>query len=142
MHFDEDDNQIMNNEKATQKEVAYPKYIQNRFVVLETHDTDQGMCASIADNELGSTQKYYVGDQLADGSIGSVEENGVVVFKPPRAEIAEFTLPSEEEMSPVGGHSASKARLKKDDELKGARKGGNAVLVISIDDGMEKATHY
>ena len=141
MHYSEDDNRIIENESATQKDTAYPKYIQQRFLVIETHETPEGYCAQIADKETGTTQKYYQGDDLADGTIGAIEPDGIVAFKPPRAEIQEFTLPSEQEMSPIGGHKASKGREKKDEELKG-KHGSGAVVVISIDDEMERASAY
>ena len=142
MHYTEDDNRIMENEKETMKDTAYPKYIKNRFVVIETHETPEGYCASIADHETGTTQKFYVGDEIADGKIGSIEPDGIVVFKPPRAEIQEFTLPSEQEMSPIGGHKASKGREMKDQGLKGKHQHKGAMLVISIDDDMERSASY
>lgn len=143
MHeYTEDDNRIMENESATKKDTAYPKYIQERFLVIETREIPDGYCALIADKETGTTQKFYQGDQIADGAIGSVEPDGIVVFKPPRAEIQEFTLPSEQEMAPIGGHKVSKGREKKDESLKGRHAKGGSVVVISIDDEMERSTAY
>jgi hypothetical protein len=138
MYYSEDDNQIMENDAATMKDTAYPKYIKHRYLVIETHDTKGGMCATIADKELGTTSKFYEGDSIADGKIGEIQPNGLVVFKPPRAEVESFTLPSEMEMSPIEGHRRSKDRMRMDDDLKKRPQHGQAVVIISVDDAMEK----
>lgn len=138
MYYSEDDNKIMENDSATMKDTAYPKYIKNRFIVIETHETKEGMCATIADKEFGDTSKFYEGDSIADGKIGEVQPDGLVVFKPPRAEVESFTLPSEMEMSPISGHSRSKDRERMDDDLKKGPKHGQAVVIISVDDAMER----
>ena len=138
-----DDYAIMDEQGMVEKDVAYPRYVKNRFVVVETRDMPEGMCALIADKEMGITKKYYEGDDLADGKIESVETDGVVSFKPAMAAVDPFTLPSEQEMYPVAGERISKGRLEKDDQLKkehGRERG--AVIVIQIDDDMDKQAVY
>ena len=141
MNYSEDDNRIMANEAADMKDTAYPKYIKNRFTVMETVEIPEGYCAVIIDHEMGVTQKYHEGDSLADGKVMSIEEGGIVTFKPPRAEVQEFTLNAEDEMAPIGGHKMTKKRLMKDQDLKEMQKQGS-VVIIAIDDDMDKKAMY
>jgi len=139
----DDDKEIMKEEGMVEKDVAYPRYIKNRFIVIETHDTDDGMCAQIADKEMGITKKFYEGDSLADGKITSVEPDGLVSYRPAMASVEPFSLPSEQEMYPIAGDRVSKGRLKKDEDLKKEHsRNKEAVLIIQIDDDMDQHAVY
>ena len=138
-----DDYAIMEEQGMVEKDVAYPRYVKNRFIVVETHDTPEGMCALIADKEMGITKKYYKGDSIADGKIESIEGEGVVSYKPEMASVEPFTLTSEQEMYPIAGEKISKGRMEKDDQLKKEHKREKgAVLVIQIDDDMDQQAVY
>ena len=96
----------------------------------------------IADKEMGYTDKYYVGDELADGEIKEIDMNGVVTYKPHMAAVTPFALPSEAEMSPMRGEKMQKERIKKDDKLKQEMDSGGAVLIIQVDDDMDRRAVY
>ena len=137
-----DDEMIMQESTMVEKDTAYPKYIKNRFLVLDVKEMPDGMCAMVADKEMGFTDKYYEGDELADGKVDSIDKEGVVTYKPHMAAVTPFALPSEAEMSPMQGQKMSRKRMKKDDEMKEMHSPKGAVLVIQVDDDMDRRAIY
>ena len=142
MHMNTEDQMIMNESAMVEKDTAYPRYIKNRFLVLEINDMPDGLCALIADKEIGYTEKYYEGDELADGKIESIDKDGMVTYQPNMAAVTPFVLPSEIEMSPMQGDKKSKTREKKDDKLRADYNSKGAVLIVKIDDKMDREAVY
>jgi hypothetical protein len=105
--IEEDDEIIVDGMHALEQGKYYRKYITDRFMVEDVHDTDMGLCAHIYDKELEHSEKYHTGDPIADGSI-EVLQTGVL-FIPERADLASIPLHSELEMSPLHGDKAGHA---------------------------------
>ena len=135
MHMNKDDEMIMNESAMVEKDTAYPRYIKNRYIVLEINEMPDGLCAVIADKEMGFTEKYYEGDELADGKIESIDEDGLVTYKPNMAAVTPFVLPSE-------GDKKSKQREKKDGKLRADHNPNSAVLIVRVDDNMDRDAVY
>ena len=109
------DLEIVEDMSSTEESRHYQRYLTDRFVVTHVHEVEDGLCAHVFDNELGEEVKVHSGDQLADGTVEVIEEG--VVFRPPRADVESFLLPSSLEMMPIGNHRATKARNKMNDVL-------------------------
>jgi len=131
MKYTIDDEALMQMSSEGEKSTHYRRYMVNRFQVMEVTETDEGLCAYIADKEMGVTLKFMEGDELADGKISSITEDGIV-FKPPRADVEPFTLPMRSEMYPIQGPKKTKARLKVEDEIK-MRYDTQGPIVLMID---------
>ena len=95
----------------------YGRYIMDRFVVIDIHDTPEGLCALIEDKETGERRKYYSGDQIADGAIDEIMAEGVV-FRPPRADVPKMMLKGSKEMRPIGGDKQTSYRSTMNQQLK------------------------
>ena len=134
MNFSMDDEALIDMSAEGEKSTHYRRYMVNRFQVMEVVETDEGLCAYIADKEMGVTLKYKEGEKLADGKLSTVTEEGVV-FQPPRADVPPFTLPMRAEMYPIAGPKATKDRLKIEDEIKMRYDTqGPVILMIDPDD--------
>ena len=109
------DIEIIEDMSDTENNRHYRRYITDRFEVATVHEVEDGLCAHVMDRELGSEIKVHTGDPLADGTVEVVDEG--VVFKPPRADVEKFIIPSAQEMSPVLGHSTSRKRRVMDEAM-------------------------
>ena len=113
MHYSNDDDALVAMSEANEKHTHYKRYIVNRFMVMEI----DGDNIVVADKEMGLTSQYKEGDELADGRIEKISEQGVV-FGPPRADQCPFTLPMRSEMHPIAGDRVTKDRLLIEEDLK------------------------
>ena len=109
------DIEIVEDMSDTENSAHYRRYITDRFEVSMVHEKEGALCAHVMDRELGGEVKLRTGDQLADGTVEIVDEG--VVFKPPRADVERFLLPSSQEMSPMTGHSSSRKRRVMDEAM-------------------------
>jgi len=130
MRFTMDDEALMQMSSMNEKYTHYRRYITNRFMVMDVFEDS----VVIADKEMGLTSEYREGDQLADGRISSLSEEGIV-FQPPRADQCPFTLAMRSEMYPIAGQRATKDRLRIEDEIKMRYDTqGPVILMIDPDD--------
>ena len=130
MRFSMDDEALMQMSSMNEKYTHYRRYITNRFMVMDVFEDS----VVIADKEMGLTSEYKEGDQLADGRISSLSEEGIV-FQPPRAAQCPFTLAMRSEMYPIAGQRATKDRLRIEDEIKMRYDTqGPVILMIDPDD--------
>jgi|TARA_R100001082_G_scaffold111204_2_gene94050 hypothetical protein len=102
------DNEIVETMSSNEESRHYRRYITDRFEVIDIREMEEGLCALIADHEMGEKHKVFDGGELADGRI-EMSEKGVI-YRPPRADVAPFGLRSEAEMSPLHNHYARRDR--------------------------------
>jgi hypothetical protein len=105
--MESEDEEIVDGMHALEQGKFYRKYISDRFMVDDLLETEYGLCAVIVDQEMGVSDKYHTGDELADGTV-EVLQTGVL-FKPYRADLASIPLHSKMEMSPLYGHIGERA---------------------------------
>ena len=103
------DKDIVGSMSDTQNNAHYQRYITDRFEVQDIKEVEKGcLCALILDKETGEMFKLYTGERVADGK-GEVIEEGVV-YRPPRADVSPFMLPTKQEMLPLGNFQATRSR--------------------------------
>ena len=106
--FNSIDKEIVLDMSSTEDTKHYRRYLTDRFVVEDIHDTGMGFCAVIKDMEMGMSMKHLTGEQLADGTV-EVTKDGVI-YHPPRADVESFVLPHQQEMAPIGNHLIARKR--------------------------------